>query len=125
MSRAQPSYWAHNAWYEVRPMDASRCFILNEDHSVIKVTGMEWSRWFNGNTNKRIVCRSEINGQRVSTVFLGLDHSYVDGGPPMIFETMYMGGGDDDYMRRYSTWDQAVLGHTEVIQEVLWDINQS
>jgi hypothetical protein len=54
---------------------------------------------------------------RVSTVFLGLDHSYGSGGPD-IFETMVFGGPLDLEERRYSTWDEAELGHLQMVWRV-------
>jgi hypothetical protein len=54
----------------------------------------------------------------VSTVYLGLDHSFM-GGPPMIFESMVFGpGASNDWdMRRYSTEEQAIKGHWEMVKE--------
>lgn len=51
----------------------------------------------------------------VSTVWLGVDHSFGDG-PPIIFETMVFGNGDgDQYMQRYVTEEQARAGHAETV----------
>lgn len=50
----------------------------------------------------------------VSTVWLGLDHSFT-GTPPLVFETLIFGGEHDQYMRRYSTKDQARAGHDEIV----------
>jgi len=56
-------------------------------------------------------------GVRVSTVWLGLDHS--DGeGPPLIFETMVFGGEHDDYTERYSTETQAKKGHARIVKAI-------
>ena len=46
----------------------------------------------------------------VSTVFLGMDHSF-DGGTPVLFETMIFGGEYDQFQERYCTWDEAEEGH--------------
>ena len=54
----------------------------------------------------------------VSTVFLGLDHNSYCGGPPAIFETMVFGGEYDEYQERYSTWDEAELGHKEIVERL-------
>ena len=61
---------------------------------------------------------------RVSTVFLGLDHSY-DGKGPVLFETMIFGGEHDQDQWRYKTWDEAEEGHFEAckIAGVLIDGN--
>lgn len=68
----------------------------------------------------RHVGNDMINGHYVSTVWLGLDHSYY-GGPPQIFETMVFQGDTcgDIYMDRYTTWGEAVAGHKKAIQWVL------
>lgn len=55
----------------------------------------------------------------VSTVYLGLDHSF-GGGPPLIFETMVFGGPMDEFMDRYSTEEQALGGHRFVVQALLY-----
>jgi hypothetical protein len=58
---------------------------------------------------------------RVSTVWLGLDHSFWPGHGPLIFETMVF---DDrgmpafDLMDRYSTLAQAERGHRAFVRRV-------
>lgn len=55
----------------------------------------------------------------VSTVFLGLDHRYVPGGPPLIFETMAFWPGRDGYEQtRCSTWMQAEAQHERMVRKV-------
>ncbi len=51
---------------------------------------------------------------RVSTVFLGLDHSW-DEGPPVLWETMIFGGIHDDYQERYTSYKDARLGHERAV----------
>ena len=41
-----------------------------------------------GDFDYKVVARTEVGPYVVSTVWLGLDHSYRDEGPPLIFETM-------------------------------------
>ncbi|QQX80814.1 hypothetical protein JK628_02780 [Shewanella sp. KX20019] len=55
---------------------------------------------------------------RVSTVFLGLDHNWYDNGKPIIFETMVFGGIRDGAMIRYRTWDDAKVGHDEMVDAI-------
>lgn len=56
---------------------------------------------------------------QISTVWLGVNHNYVDDGAPIIFETMVFGfDGADQYMQRYATEDQARAGHTETVTVV-------
>lgn len=55
----------------------------------------------------------------VSTVWLGMDHGFLDTGPPIIFETMIFGEGDlDTTCRRYATEEQALHGHQQMIDIV-------
>lgn len=72
----------------------------------------------------------------VSTVWLGLDHSFGLGGPPLIFETMtFVVDGprpwEDLDMRRYPTQRWAKLGHSRTVLQVqarmmgwAWDLTQ-
>lgn len=62
-----------------------------------------------------------LNGWRVSTVFLGLDHQWGDG-PPLLFETMIFRDGDvpdvaelNEWQDRYSTWAEAEAGHAAAL----------
>lgn len=53
---------------------------------------------------------------RVSTVFLGIDHSWNDDDVPLFFETMVFGGVLDGLMHRYSTWSEAKQGHAIILK---------
>lgn len=55
----------------------------------------------------------EIGEQRVSTVFLRMDHGYRS---PLWFETMIFGGEHDQWQERYATYDQAEAGHKRVVE---------
>ena len=73
-----------------------------------------WGRWFE--TAKRHVNQTELpNNVRVSTVFLGIDHSF-DGGVPILFGTMIFGGEHDEYQERYATWEEAEVGHQRAVK---------
>jgi hypothetical protein len=89
---------------------------LDDEHNPVAITdSLEWAKWFE--TSKRHVDNTEIGDVRVSTVFLGLDHSLenFDGSMkdyvPILFETMIFGGERDQYQERYATWDEAKAGH--------------
>lgn len=47
----------------------------------------------------------------ISTVWLGLDHSFGNNDRPQIFETLTDGPDGDEVMERYSTEDEAEAGH--------------
>src|SRR5215469_1848635 len=69
---------------------------------------LTWGRLFE--TSDRCVGDTRVGGVRVSTVWLGIDHSWGPG-PPLIFETMIFGGPDDQAQERYATEAEAALGH--------------
>lgn len=66
----------------------------------------------------RRVARDKVGDVTISTVFLGLDHSFDESGPPILFETMVFGGPLDEEQVRYATWDEAVAGHAAMVQRV-------
>ena len=77
------------------------------------------------NAYKRVAVDTvtDINGiqARISTVWLGLDHSFSflsRPTKPLIFETMVFGGEWDAYCDRYSIWSQAVAGHDQLVERV-------
>lgn len=76
----------------------------------------EWTRLF-GDLEYKTIGKSEVGDYRVSTVWLGLNHSYGDGAM-LIFETMIF--DSDDYsglfQMRYTTQEQAEIGHRLVVE---------
>lgn len=73
---------------------------------------MKWSRWYE--TADRVVEVTQVGGIKVSTVFLGLNHS------GMLFETMTFcsGGRFDQQCDRYVTEDEAREGHVAMVARV-------
>ena len=69
--------------------------------------------WGEAFKNNRTVAYDTVDDANVSTVFLGLDHSFGHG-PPVLFETMIFGGKHDQYQQRYCTRDEALAGHARV-----------
>ena len=72
------------------------------------------------NINNRRVALDEFgNGSAVSTVFLCIDHSFMeDSKTPILFETMIFGGKHDEYQERYETAEQAFQGHKKAVEMV-------
>ena len=91
-----------------------RYYIL-DGHEPVACDLMTWARWFE--TADRHIKLTEQNNVRISTVFLGLNHSW-DRGRPELFETIVFGfvGGDD--RERYSTWDEAEAGHDRWVAKI-------
>jgi len=68
----------------------------------------------------------QVNGGEtvmVSTVHLGMNHNFMNDGPPLIFETMIFGGKHDQYQERYATKEQAEEGHREALRLVNSEAN--
>lgn len=69
-----------------------------------------------GDGDSRRVAATEIGDQRVSTVWLGIDHNFSDHGPPLIFETMVF--PDANVCVRTPTAAAALAAHDQVVAEV-------
>lgn len=91
----------------------SEYMVLDEEHNLIAADLRTWARFFEDH-EKRRVGRTTVGDARVSTVFLGADHSFM-GGPPLWFETMIFGGPHDEYTERYTTWEEAQAGHERIV----------
>lgn len=91
-------------------------FILDEKGNAIPEPDLlTWARWYE--TAERSIANDELpDGVRVSTVFLGMDHSFVPDGHPVLFETMiFHGEHDTSWMMRYETREQAIAGHAKAL----------
>lgn len=77
---------------------------------------LQWGMWFEW--GDRRVASDTIGESRVSTVFLGLDHSFGTG-KPLLFETMIFGGPLDREQWRCSTWEEAEAQHAEALRQVV------
>ena len=82
-----------------------------------------WASLFEDIPYKRIAKDVLPDGTEVSTVWLGLDHNFGFGGPPLIFETMVFAAtedgslGDELATERYATEEQAKAGHEAMVRE--------
>lgn len=75
---------------------------------------LEWAMWFE-HADERRVALTQVHRATVSTIFLGVDHSW-GGGPPLLFETMVCWpGGNRDEQERYTTLDEARAGHEQMV----------
>jgi hypothetical protein len=84
---------------------------------------LKWAAWLeyshtSPGKDNRIIERDYIGEVLISTVFLGLDHDFGSEGPPVLWETMIFGGENDKYMRRYTSRNDAIVGHLEAVELV-------
>lgn len=89
-------------------------YYIENDGKTVSVDVQTWAREFD--RANRQVARDTISGSEISTVFLGIDHSY--GVPPLLYETLVFGGSLDQEMKRYTTREEAVAGHAEMVERV-------
>ena len=95
-------------------------YILNADGQPVPCRSlMEWGRWMsNKGANGGILEQTAVGEHWISTVFLGLDHSFGSEGPPVLWETMVFdkdrrNGGDE---RRYTSREAALQGHHDMVE---------
>lgn len=78
---------------------------------------LEWAEWME--IADRHVAKETIEGFRVSTVFLGLNHNFSGNGDPLLFETMvFSPNGRSIDMKRYFTWEEAEEGHKKIVETI-------
>jgi hypothetical protein len=105
-----------------------------ESKTVKSVSMIEWAKWMEDVKDRHVAYTPVAVGEKkctVSTVFLGLDHNFTGhaGDRPVLFETMVFydctpyenkfGRKIDheweEFMRRYSTWEEAEAGHEKLV----------
>lgn len=93
----------------MRIIGSPKYYVLR-DKVPVRATLFEWAAYFE--KADRQVGNDMIDGVRISTVFLGLDHRWdMSSGEPLLFETMVFGGKHDGYQVRACTWHQAEEQH--------------
>jgi hypothetical protein len=93
-------------------------YILDSDKQPVAIDDPEeWAKWM-FLTNDRIIATNKISRKiTVSTVFLGIDHNFLQEGQPILFETMIFGGWMDGYQDRHTSYDLALIGHMEALEQ--------
>ena len=91
-------------------------YILEGHNAVLCDDLRAWARWLEGKDARRVK-HTKFGKVNVSTVFLGIDHSF-GGATPMLFETMVFGGPLDQEQDRYSNWEDAEKGHDAMVERV-------
>lgn len=97
----------------------ARYYILDKNKNAIPVDDIrQWGTAFE-DFDARCVGKFQAKLHTVSTVFLGVNHSFDENSPPLLFETMVFDeDGRDCGLARTSTWKDAEYMHRRVCQEV-------
>lgn len=99
-------------------------YILDGKTPVPEPDIRKWAEWLS--TADRVVNQTTgivklagtpVGDVQVSTVFLGVDHSF-SGGPPLLFETMVFGGVLDQETDRCTSWEAAEKMHERMCDRV-------
>ena len=99
-----------------------KLWVLRDGEPVPEPDVMKWGQWYENAAN-RIVAKTKIGDAEVSTVFLGLDHSFGEG-EPVLWETMIFGGVHDQYQDRYTSKEAALAGHEVAVALVRKTLNE-
>lgn len=85
---------------------------------IVVVSLLTWARWYV--RGQQVLGRNSDGRVRISTVFLGLDHSfgYVRA-KPVLFESMIFGGKHDQYQNRYYSLAEALRHHRQLVRREL------
>ena len=93
-------------------------YSLDKENNPVACVDMgHYMAWVENNQGQTIVKQDSIGDISVSTVFLGLDHSFsTPRNSPILWETMIFGGENDQaYQERYASYEQAIEGHQKAI----------
>lgn len=99
-------------------------YILDEENHTVEVDALTWAKFIETASNCIVDYTEVTSGCVVSTVFLGLNHRFISKGPPILFETLAFGGPMDGDGARYSSWDDAVIGHKSFVAKVRKAVGQ-
>ena len=94
-----------------------RYYKLDKNNKTVPISAEE----FFNNTFDNKLFRTAKGGIIISTIFLGIDHSY-GSGEITLFQSMVFGVVDDmedEIQQRYSTYDAAKLGHQRLVDEYI------
>lgn len=95
-------------------------YILGEDQKPALCNDlMKWLEWFEdaNESGSLRIAEDSVGDYRVSTIFLGINHQFKYGDRPILYETIVFDKeGNDVLQHRYSTREEALTGHQELIE---------
>ena len=96
----------------------SRLYILDDaGDPIVEDDPVKWGLWLE-TANRHIGKTVLADGTIISTVFLGMDHSFLpECHLPVFWETMIFGGQLDCHQERYTSKEYALRGHEEAVSK--------
>lgn len=92
-------------------------FYILKDGKPVSVAARKWAAWFETSAQERVIARDVVRKDvAVSTVFLGIDHGVH--GEGVLWGTMVFGGTYDELQKRYTSREDAIQGHAEIVRRV-------
>lgn len=85
---------------------------------------VKFYKWFDDIDNRFVRCQT-VHGHFISTVFIGVDHSF-GRGDPELWETMVFPSDSlaQVYCDRYSSYKDAIIGHKKAVTWVKENIKE-
>ena len=94
-------------------MTRTDTYIIDDDGNIVPEPDiMKWGLWMHN--ADRHVAKDTVGDVKVSTVFIGMDHSFGHG-LKILYETMILGGPHDCYQERYTSHEAAQAGHERAV----------
>lgn len=97
------------------------------DKQLNPISQTQWAEFVKDKSYMRIKMDNITKDTFVSTVWLGIDHSFWNG-DPIIFETMIFSDQNkmiDWYQKRYSTLEEALQWHQDALDYAYTQINKN
>ena len=92
-------------------------YILNGKTPVLCDDLQNWAEYISVEV-RRVKSTVTKNGW-ISSVFLGVDYSFIKGGEPVLFETVIFYGPMDNCLMRCSTWDESEIQHDLMVKDCM------
>jgi hypothetical protein len=99
-------------------------YVLDDDGDPVLVSDVvAWADWYE--THSRFLAQTEFPWGKVSTIFLGIDESFVEvmfgtdplAHKPTLWETMVFGGPLDLSQWQYKSKEDALEGHRQAVEK--------
>jgi hypothetical protein len=90
-------------------------WVLDDARNVVRGTMDDWLAMKLDFDNRCRVASTIVGDTHVSTVFLGINHNFLDDDHPITFETMIFAPDRSEVVDRYATWAEAAAGHAKAV----------